>query len=231
PALEDISFQVEKGEFLAVVGPSGCGKTTLLKIIAGLLQPTEGEVLLENRKIDGPEKKIVLVFQEYNRSLLPWRTVRKNVEFALEILDYSSSKRKVKAEQYLELVGLKGFEKYYPWELSGGMQQRVAIARALAYGPKIFLMDEPFGSLDARMREELEDELLQLWEELSITVIFVTHDLDEAIYLCDRLLVLSERPATVLEDMAIHLKRPRYQLATKSGNAFIEYRNKAYKLF
>lgn len=129
------------------------------------------------------------------------------------------------------MVGLKGFEKHYPWELSGGMQQRVAIARALAYGPKILLMDEPFGSLDARMREELEDELLRLWEELGITIVFVTHDLDEAIYLCDRLLVLSERPATILEDISVRLKRPRNQLATRSDPSFIENRNKAYKLF
>jgi NitT/TauT family transport system ATP-binding protein len=230
-ALEDVTFQVKRGELVAIVGPSGCGKTTLLKTIAGLLTPTEGMVLIENRKIEGPEKDIVLVFQEYNRSLLPWRTVLKNVEFALEVNSYPSSEKKVKVEKYIEMVGLRGFEKYYPWQLSGGMQQRVAIARALAYGPKILLMDEPFGSLDARMREELEDELLRLWEELGITIVFVTHDLDEAIYVCDRLLVLSERPAIVLEDIPINLKRPRNQLATRSDPTFIEYRNKAYKLF
>ena len=230
-ALLDISFNVKKGEFLAIVGPSGCGKTTLLKIIAGLLIPTEGEVLIENRKAEGPEKNIVLVFQEYNRSLLPWRTVLKNVEFAFEISHYPGSEKQEKAEQYLKMVELKGFEKHYPWELSGGMQQRVAIARALAYGPKILLMDEPFGSLDARMREELEDELLRLWIELGITIIFVTHDLDEAIYMCDRLLVLSERPAMVLDDIPINLKRPRNQLITRSDPVFIDYRNTTYKLF
>lgn len=190
-AIEDITFNVKTGDFLAIVGPSGCGKTTLLKIIAGLLHPTKGSILIENRGIENPQKDIILVFQEYDRSLLPWRTVQKNVEFALEINDSSISDRREKAEVYLEMVGLKGFEKHYPWALSGGMQQRVAIARALAYGPKILLMDEPFGSLDARMREELEDELLQLWGRLGITIILVTHDLDEAIYLCDRLLVLS----------------------------------------
>lgn len=230
-ALENITFHVKRGEFLAIVGPSGCGKTTLLRIIAGLLNPTEGEVLIENRKIAGPEKDIVLVFQEYNRSLLPWRTVLKNVEFALEIINCPRPTIRKNAEKYLEMVGLKGFEKHYPWELSGGMQQRVAIARALAYGSKILLMDEPFGSLDARMREELEDELLLLWEELELTIVFVTHDLDEAIYLCDRLLALSERPATVLEDIPIQLKRPRNQLVTRSNHTFIEYRNNVYKLF
>jgi NitT/TauT family transport system ATP-binding protein len=230
-ALKDITFHVKKGEFLGIVGPSGCGKTTLLKIISGLLSPTGGEVKIENRYIKGPEKDIVLVFQEYNRSLFPWRTVLKNVEFSLEISDVTDSHRRETATKYLEMVGLRGFEKYYPWELSGGMQQRVAIARALAYGPKILLMDEPFGSLDARMREELEDELLRIWEELGITIIFVTHDLDEAIYLSDRLLVLSERPAVVLKDIPIKLKRPRDQLITRSDPDFIEYRNKVYKLF
>jgi NitT/TauT family transport system ATP-binding protein len=230
-ALKDITFHVKKGEFLGIVGPSGCGKTTLLKIIGGLLDPTEGELILENRIIKGPEKDIVLVFQEYNRSLFPWRTVLKNVEFSLEISDISDSNKKETAMKYIDMVGLTGFEKYYPWELSGGMQQRVAIARALAYGPKILLMDEPFGSLDARMREELEDELLRIWEELGITIIFVTHDLDEAIYLSDRLLVLSERPAVVVKDITIKLKRPRDQLITRSDPDFIEYRNKVYKLF
>jgi len=229
-ALEDITFQVKEGAFLAIVGPSGCGKTTLLKIIAGLLHPTAGEVLIENRAIKGPEKKIVLVFQEYNRSLLPWRTVLKNVEFPFEITNTPSSIKKEITRKYLEMVGLREFEQHYPWELSGGMQQRVAIARALAYEPKILLMDEPFGSLDARMREELEDELLKLWEELGITIVFVTHDLDEAIYLCDKLLIMGERPAVVLENVPIHLERPRSQLASRSDPSFIKYRNDAYKL-
>jgi NitT/TauT family transport system ATP-binding protein len=229
-ALRDVTFDVKRGEFVGIIGPSGCGKTTLLKIIDGLLSPTDGEVLFENRKIEGPEKEIVLVFQEYNRSLLPWRTVLKNVEFALEITDTNIPNRREQAMKYLEMVGLKGFEKHYPWELSGGMQQRVAIARALAYRPKILLMDEPFGSLDARMREELEDELLRLWDKLGITILFVTHDIDEAIYLSDRLIVLSERPAIVLKDIQINLKRPRNQLYTRSTPAFIEYRNEVYKL-
>jgi len=226
--LADISFDARSGEFLSIIGPSGCGKTTLLKIVAGLLNPTKGEILIENKRIEGLRKDTILVFQEYNRSLLPWRTVRGNIEFALEINNHSPNED---PKKYLEMVGLRGFERYYPWELSGGMQQRVAIARALAYGPKILLMDEPFGSLDARMREELEDELLRLWNELGITIIFVTHDLDEAIYLSDRLIVLSERPAVLLEDMPIHLERPRNQLTTRSDPAFIEYRNNAYKLF
>jgi NitT/TauT family transport system ATP-binding protein len=230
-AIEDVSFQVKKGEFLAIVGPSGCGKSTLLKIIAGLLTPTCGEVLKENNFIKGSKKDVILVFQEYNRSLLPWRNVIKNVELPLEVLNEPKSKRKEKAKIFLEKVGLKGFEKHFPWELSGGMQQRVAIARALAYEPSILLMDEPFGSLDARMREELEDELLRLWKEFGITIIFVTHDLDEAIYLSDRLIVLSERPAKILDDIPIKLNRPRNQLDTRSDLDFIRYRKEAYTMF
>ena len=162
---------------------------------------------------------------------MPWRNVIKNVELPLEVLNEPKSKRKEKAKIFLEKVGLKGFEKHFPWELSGGMQQRVAIARALAYEPSILLMDEPFGSLDARMREELEDELLRLWKEFGITIIFVTHDLDEAIYLSDRLIVLSERPAKILDDIPIKLNRPRNQLDTRSDLDFIRYRKEAYTMF
>lgn len=230
-SLKDITFQVKRGEFLSIVGPSGCGKTTLLKIIAGLLRPTRGEISIKKKKVVTPVKEIIIVFQEYNRSLFPWRTVMKNIEFAVELcsgIDFSKKKEEV--ERYLELVDLKGFEKYYPWELSGGMQQRVALARALSYRPEILLMDEPFGSLDAQIREELEDKLLLLWKELGITIIFVTHDIDESIYLSDRLLILSERPAEVIKDISINLRRPRDQYATRCDPAFIQYRNIAYRL-
>ena len=227
-AIGNISCCVEAGEFVSFVGPSGCGKTTLLMSIAGLLEPTSGRVLVKGREVTGPPPNLVLVFQEYNKSLFAWRTVLGNVLFGLEARG-ERSQAKPKARELLALVGLQGFEKHYPWELSGGMQQRVAIARALAYRPEVLLMDEPFGSLDALTRLELEDTLLAVWAELKTTIVFITHDIEEAIYLSDRIWVLSRRPAQIIQELAIDFLRPRNQLATRAEPRFMTLRNDIYR--
>ena len=201
-AIGNITCQVEAGEFVSFVGPSGCGKTTLLMSIAGLLAPSSGRVVVNGKEVVGPPTNLVLLFQEYNKSLFAWRSVLGNVRFGLEARGEHSSATEKKARSLLELVGLNGFEKHYPWELSGGMQQRVAIARALAYEPEVLLMDEPFGSLDALTRLELEDALLRLWAELKTTIVFITHDIEEAIYLSDRIWVLSRRPSEIIRGTA-----------------------------
>ena len=228
-AIGEISFQVEKGEFVSLVGPSGCGKTTLLMCIAGLIPASSGMVKVNGAGISGPPKNLVLVFQEYNRSLFAWRSVLGNVLFGLEVRGKLSSEAEDRARHLIGLVGLEGFERHYPWELSGGMQQRVAIARALAYGPEVLLMDEPFGSVDALTRLELEDTLLKLWQELKTTILFVTHDIEEAIYLSDRICLLSRRPSRVVRRIEIRLERPRNQLTTRADRRFVELRNDIYK--
>ena len=204
-ALENITLEVKPSEFLCIVGPSGCGKTTLLRMIAGLDYPTSGEIILDGTPVEGPSPDRGMVFQEF--SLFPWRTVLKNVEFGLKI----QGKRDVRktAERYIKLVGLTGFEHSFPFQLSGGMKQRVAIARALATEPAILLMDEPFGSVDAQTRNVLQEELLEIWKRTKKTILFVTHSVDEAVYLADRVVVMSSRPGRVLEIVAIDLERPR----------------------
>jgi NitT/TauT family transport system ATP-binding protein len=229
-ALGDVSFRVEAGQFVSVVGPSGCGKSTLLQCLAGLLRPTSGQVLFDGREVTGPPEGLILLFQEYNRSLMAWRSVLGNVRFALEGRGGSRGKLDAEARKYLELVGLGGFERHHPWELSGGMQQRVAIARALARKPDVLLMDEPFGSLDALTRIELEDTLLDLWGTLRTTILFVTHDIEEAVYLSDRVHVLSRRPARVIEDIDVALERPRHQLTTREDARFIKHRHRIFEL-
>jgi NitT/TauT family transport system ATP-binding protein len=229
PAIGDISCQIEAGEFVSFVGPSGCGKTTLLMSVAGLLAPSSGRVIVKGKEVNGPPPDLVLLFQEYNKSLFAWRTVLGNVRFGLEARGQRASASENKARGLIELVGLKGFEDHYPWELSGGMQQRVAIARALAYEPEVLLMDEPFGSLDALTRLELEDTLLRLWAELKTTILFITHDIEEAIYLSDRILVLSRRPSRIVEEIEIRFPRPRDQVTTRSERRFMEIRNDIYR--
>lgn len=218
-AIENISFEVDENEFVGIVGPSGCGKTTLLKCISGLLGASSGEL--------SKKGKITMVFQDYNRSLFQWKTVKNNILFGLERNKMNNGEL---LNNYLEMIDLKDFANHYPYELSGGMQQRVAIARALAYNPEIILMDEPFGSLDAQTRGYLEDTLSEIWKKFKKTIIFVTHDIEEAIYLSDRVIVLSKRPATIIADIKIILGRPRNQLITRENQKFIEYRREIYKL-
>jgi NitT/TauT family transport system ATP-binding protein len=206
-ALQNINLEIEENEFICFIGPSGCGKTTLLRIIAGLEEPSGGEILLEGRPIKGPGPERGMVFQEY--SLFPWRTVLDNVAFGLELKGISKEERHIKARQYLKMVELERFEERYPHELSGGMKQRVAIARALVNDPKALLMDEPFGALDAQTRNIMQSELLRIWEEEKKTIVFVTHSVDEAIYLADRIVIMSARPGKIKDVIKIDLPRPR----------------------
>jgi len=223
-AIRDVSFSIRPGEFVCVVGPSGCGKTTLLKSIAGLLRPTHGTALIQGRVVDGPPEQLALVFQEYTRSLLPWLTVRRNVELPLKARREKRDECASRTVDALHAVGLSGFEDKYPWQLSGGMQQRAAIARAIAYRPAVLLMDEPFASVDAQTRADLEDLLLRVQQETGVTVVFVTHDIDEAIYLGHRVIVLSGRPTVVRETVDVPLGWPRDQVATKADPRFVELR-------
>lgn len=206
-ALKNVSFDVGDGEFVCLLGPSGCGKTTLLRIIAGLETLTSGDITLNGVSITGPDPKRGMVFQQY--SLFPWRTVIDNVTFGLEMQGIDKAESRKHAEKYIELVGLKQFKNSYPYELSGGMQQRAAIARALANEPEVLLMDEPFGALDAQTRNILQDELLRIWEQRHVTFIFVTHSVDEAVVLSDRIVVMTARPGRIKEIIEVDLPRPR----------------------
>jgi NitT/TauT family transport system ATP-binding protein len=194
-ALEDITLDVRTGEFLALVGPSGCGKSTLLDLLGGLTLPTSGRILLDGRPIDGPARDRGIVFQQY--ALFPWRTAAQNVEFGLDIAGFKASERRERALNYLELVGLSAFAERYPHELSGGMKQRVAIARSLAYDPEVLLMDEPFAALDAQTRETLQGELLRIWRTTGKTILFITHGIDEAVVLGQRVAVMTSRPGRI----------------------------------
>jgi NitT/TauT family transport system ATP-binding protein len=229
-AIGSVSLTVDEGEFACVVGPSGCGKTTLLKCIAGLLKPTSGEVLLRGKRVAGPPEQMALVFQEYSRSLMPWASVRNNVLLPLRHKKLKTAERRALVEEALEAVGLTTFIDHYPWQLSGGMQQRVAIARALAYQPTILLMDEPFASVDAQTRGDLEDLILRVREEFGITILFVTHDIDESVYLADRVVVLTHSPTEVEEIVPVALPRPRDQIATKELAEFAQLRAHVYRL-
>jgi len=228
-AIKSLSFEVRANEFLSIVGPSGCGKTTLLKCAAGLMVPTSGEVVFDGRRVDGPMERMALVFQEYGRSLFPWMTVAQNVGFPLRRKRLDRRRQRQLVAESLQAVALGDFAKRYPWQLSGGMQQRVAIARALAYQPQIMLMDEPFASVDAQTRADLEDLVLRVWTEFKVTVLFVTHDIDEAIYLGDCVLVLTSRPTEIKEVVQVPLPRPRDQVATKEEPAFAHLRAHVYR--
>ena len=206
-ALQDVSFQADPGEFVCIVGPSGSGKTTLFRIISGLETSTEGAVYLNGAAVEEPSPEMGIVFQEYH--LFPWRTVRGNISFGLEKQGVPTDERKQRVEELVELVGLEGFGETYPKSLSGGMKQRVGIARALAVDPDLLLMDEPFGAVDAQTRAELQTELLELWQQTGKTVLFVTHDVEEAVKLADRVVVMSSNPGTVREVVSVDLDRPR----------------------
>lgn len=226
-ALQDINLTVYQGEFLTIVGPSGCGKSTLLDIIAGLSKPNSGEIYIDNKLITKPDLDRGIILQGY--ALFPWRTVRKNVEFGLEIKKVPKTQKKDISQTYIDLVGLQGFEDRYPHELSGGMKQRVAIARALAYDPEVLLMDEPFAAVDAQTREILQDELLRIWEETNKTIIFVTHSIDEAVALADRVAVMSTKPGRIKEIVDIRLPRPRRVNDVKSSADFSWMRHKIWE--
>jgi NitT/TauT family transport system ATP-binding protein len=211
PALENVSLTIEDDEFISFVGPSGCGKTTLLRIIAGLDRSTSGSVMVDGNPILGPGPKVGMVFQEY--SLFPWRNVRDNIAFGLEMRGIPKKQRHEIAHKFIELVGLQQFEKSYPFELSGGMRQRVAIARALANDPDLLLMDEPFGALDAQTRNKMQVELLSIWERSKKTILFVTHSVDEAVFLSDRIVVMSARPGRIRAVVSVTIPRPRDRTA------------------
>jgi NitT/TauT family transport system ATP-binding protein len=230
PAIDSLTFTVDPGEFVCIVGPSGCGKTTLLKCLSGLLKPTSGSASLEGKVIDGPASSLALVFQEYSRSLLPWLTVRGNVTLPLLAGRIEKAERERLAADALAAVGLSDFAQAHPWQLSGGMQQRVAIARALAYQPQLLLMDEPFASVDAQTRADLEDLVLQVHAQFGITVVFVTHDIDESVYLADRIIVLTHRPTSVKEIVEVSLPRPRDQVITKELTEFTQLRGHVFRL-
>ena len=218
-ALSNIDFEVRDNEFLTVIGPSGCGKTTLLRIIAGLIPYDQGEVTIDGRPVTGPGPERAVVFQNF--ALMPWADILTNVTFGLEIRGTPKAECRATAKELIKLVGLEGFEQRLPKELSGGMQQRVGLARALAVNPQILLMDEPFGSLDEQTRRLLQEELLNLWERERKTVVFITHSMDEAVMLGDRVMLMTPRPGKVKEMIDIPLNRPRSREVEKSG-AFLE---------
>jgi NitT/TauT family transport system ATP-binding protein len=219
-ALGDITFRVERGEFVCIVGPSGCGKTTLLRSIAGLQTATTGTVTLADKRVTQPPEGMAVVFQDYRSSLMPWLTVRRNLHLPLRHKKMAESERRRLIEESAASVGLSDFLDHYPWQLSGGMQQRVAIARAIAYRPEVMVMDEPFASVDAQTRADLEDLVLDIRQKYGMTILLVTHDVDEAVYLADRVVVLSSRPSRVVEEVEVVFAGPRDQIATKELPAF-----------
>ena len=227
-ALSDVSFSVDDGEFLAIVGPSGCGKTSMLNIVAGLLPYEEGNVSIDGKRVSGPGIDRAVVFQ--HSSLLPWRTIAGNIRYGMELQRrFDEATMKERTDYFIKLVGLSGFERHYPSELSGGMQQRVNLARALAADPVVLLMDEPFAALDAQTREFMQAELLKIWSKAKKTVVFITHQISEAIYLADRVVVMSARPGRVKEIFRVPFGRPR-DLSLKREPRFLELEDSVWKL-
>lgn len=222
--LENLDLEVAERQFISIVGPSGVGKTTLLRCLSGLITPKAGTIEVNGHPITGPHEDVAVVFQDYSRSLLPWMTTRDNIAFPLQGKGMSKAERFRIADENLAAVGLEGQGDKFPWEMSGGMQQRVAIARALAYNAKVLLMDEPFASVDAQTRFDLEDLVLRLKHDLGVTIILVTHDIDEALYLADKVVVIAEKPATVVDEIEIDLGWERDQVETKADPRFGEAR-------
>jgi NitT/TauT family transport system ATP-binding protein len=229
-AVHDLSFTVEAGQLASIVGPSGCGKSTLLRCIAGLTPPTDGTISLHGDRVAGVPDDLAVVFQDYSRSLFPWLSVQKNVEFPLRWRPISRAERRARAAEALEHVGLSGVGGKFPWQLSGGMQQRVSIARALASRPALLLMDEPFASVDAQTRFELEDLTRRVQREQGSTVLVVTHDIDESVYLSDRVLVLSKSPASIVADLRVELPAERDQITTRESAEFVTLRGEVARL-
>jgi NitT/TauT family transport system ATP-binding protein len=226
---DEISYSIEEGSFVSVVGPSGCGKSTLLKLISGLEPPSSGEILFKGRRISGPADKMIYVFQQYAKSIFPWRTVIQNIDFGLR-----SHRRMGRKEgrdlcrEYIRLVGLEGFENHFPYQLSGGMQQRVVIARALICEPEVLLMDEPFSAVDALTRALLQELLLKIWTTIPITILFVTHDVDEAVFMSSHIISLTKAPARIHEDVRIGLPYPRDQIKTRADERFNTIRQRLF---
>lgn len=226
--LRDIHFDVAEGEFISIIGPSGCGKTTLLRILHGLDRATEGSVWLEGKTVQGPSPQSAMVFQQFN--LFPWLTVSQNVAFGLEVAKFPPTECSTRTRSYLKLVGLESFANHYPHEISGGMQQRVGLARALALDPRVLLMDEPFGALDAITREQLQREIAGILAQSSKTVVFITHNMDEAIFFSDRILVMNERPAKIVEQVRVDLPRPRAADSIRGSPQFAQMREHLWSL-
>jgi NitT/TauT family transport system ATP-binding protein len=226
-AIEDFTLDIPKGEFVAIVGPSGCGKSTLLDIVAGLSRPASGAIYIDGEKVTGPALDRGFVMQGY--ALFPWLTVSQNIQFGLELQKVSKKERVRKAEEYIELVGLPGFDNRYPYELSGGMKQRVAIARSLAYDPNILLMDEPFAAVDAQTREVLQEELLGIWQKTHKTILFVTHSIEEAVFLAQRVAVMTANPGRIKEVTAVDLPYPRRLASVKTTPRFNSIYNKVWR--
>jgi len=227
-ALQDINLEVKKGEFMVIVGPSGCGKSTLLDLLGGLTKPTSGKILIDGKSITGPNLDRGIVFQQY--ALFPWKTAQANIEFGLEAKGISKSERSERAKYYLSLVGLSGFENRYPHELSGGMKQRIAIARSLAYDPDVLLMDEPFAALDAQTRETLQSELLSIWEKTKKTIVFITHGIDEAVYLGQRVAVMTSRPGQIKQVIDVPFDSRASEEDLRSNPEFSKIRHRIWTL-
>ncbi|PKG21578.1 ABC transporter ATP-binding protein [Niallia nealsonii] len=227
-AIQNVHFSVKSGEFLSLVGPSGCGKSTLLDLLGGLTKPTSGQILLDGKAIEGPGLDRGIVFQQY--ALFPWKTAKGNIEFGLESKGIPKKERTEIARHFLSLVGLSGFEDRYPHELSGGMKQRVAIARSLAFDPDVLLMDEPFAALDAQTRETLQTELLQIWEQTKKTIIFITHGIDEAVYLGQRVAVMTSRPGTIKHIIQNPLQKSSVEEDLRSTVEFANARHQIWEL-
>lgn len=228
--LSGINLTVRAGEFLSIIGPSGCGKTTLLRLMAGLVHPTQGAITVGGSSVEKPSRQRAIVFQDYGKALLPWRRVWANVALPLEDQGNNASSRRKKALELLRVMRLETVADHFPEQLSGGMQQRVQIARTLAQEPNIWLMDEPFGALDAITRQQLQDEVARIAAERGITVIFITHDLEEAIYLGDRVIVLGAHPGRIVEEIEVGLPKPRNQLSTREDTRFLEHRHHLFGL-
>jgi NitT/TauT family transport system ATP-binding protein len=229
-AFDDITLDVAASEFLAIVGPSGCGKSTLLRMAAGLLPPTSGTVEIAGVPVTEPPRGVVYLFQQYAKSLFAWRSVLDNVLFPLQVRGVPRRQARDEAAEYLRQVGLASFEAHFPWQLSGGMQQRVAIARALAAKPDVLLLDEPFSAVDALTRLELQSLVLDLWSKQRFTAVLVTHDVDEAVFLADRIAVLSQRPTTIARTFDVPLPRPRDQIVTREDSRFLALRHELMEL-